>query len=174
MRTKDRSRGRGEHDDEPYEPRSEIVPGLWMGGHEYIDPDGMWTRAIVGEEFDAVYSLHSREGHGPADGVRHRVLEVPDGVLTAGQILAVETFAESVARDYAQGYRVLVRCRAGMNRSGLVVAAVLIQGGLTAGDAVAMVRRRRAPGALNNENFVSYLETGLDLAAQLTALGVDD
>lgn len=174
MRTKNSSRGRGEHEGEPYEPWSEIVPGLWMGGHEYFRADGMWARAVVADEFDAVYSLHSREGHGPADGVDHHVLEVPDDILTAGQIRAVEDFAASVARDYADGRQVLVRCRVGLNRSGLVIAAVLIRGGLTPGDAIGMIRRRRAAAALSNEHFVSYLETGLDLAAQLTALGVAD
>jgi len=142
-----------------------------MGGHEYIGGDGMWAPAIVADEFDAVYSLHFREGHGPAPGVDHHVLEVPDDVLTSQQIRAVADFAALAVQDYAGGRRVLVRCRAGMNRSGLVVAEVLIRSGLSAGDAIATIRRHRAPGALNNESFVAYLETGLDLAAQLTALG---
>ncbi|NUR61074.1 MAG: protein phosphatase [Catenulispora sp.] len=145
-----------------------------MGGHEYIDAAGQWTPAIVADEFDAVYSLHTRAGHGPADGVRHLVLEVPDGVLTAAQLRAVDRFAATAARDFADGQRLLVRCRAGMNRSGLVVASILIRSGFPLPDAVATVRRRRAAGALNNAHFVAYLETGFDLAAQLTALGTVD
>ncbi|NUP47020.1 MAG: protein phosphatase [Catenulispora sp.] len=142
-----------------------------MGGHEYLAPDGGWEPAIVADEFDAVYSLHRRDGHGPAPGVRHLWLEVPDDILTAGQITAVEHFSVAAALDFSAGLRVLVRCRAGMNRSGLVVACILIRSGYTPADAVATIRRRRASGALNNEHFVAYLETGLDLAAQLTALG---
>ena len=171
MRTKDRWRDRGGRDDTPREPWSEIVPRLWMGGHEYIDAAGEWQAAIVADEFDAVYSLHHRDGHGPVAGLRHLVLEVPDDILTAGQIRAVEHFAAAAALDFAAGKRVLVRCRAGMNRSGLVVASVLIRSGFSPDDAVAIIRRRRAAGALNNEHFVAYLETGLDLAAELTALG---
>jgi protein-tyrosine phosphatase len=142
-----------------------------MGGHEYLAGDGVWTAAIVTDQFDAVYSLHYREGYGPASGVDHHVLEVPDDVLTARQILAVEEFAASAASDYGHGRRVLVRCRAGMNRSGLVVAEVLIRSGFAPEDAIATIRRRRSPSALNNESFVAYLETGLGLAAELTALG---
>ncbi|GAA2053963.1 dual specificity protein phosphatase family protein [Catenulispora yoronensis] len=171
MRTKDHSRGHGGYGDAPEEPWSEIVPGLWMGGHEYIGADGMWTEAVVVDEFDAVYSLHNREGHGPADGVDHHVLEVPDDALTAEQIRAVEEFAAAAQRDFAARRLVLVRCRAGMNRSGLVVASVLIRSGFTPRDAIATIRRQRAARALNNEHFVAYLETGLDLAAQLTGLG---
>ena len=77
MRTKGRDRGNG--DDAPREPWSEVVPRLWMGGHEYIATDGGWTMAVVNEQFDVVYSLHFREGYGPAPWVEHHVLEVPDG-----------------------------------------------------------------------------------------------
>lgn len=170
MRTKGQKRDRGEWDNVPREPWSQIAPRLWMGGHEYLAGDGQWAEVVVGDEFDAVYSLHSRSGYGPSYWVEHHVLEVPDDVLTAEQIRAVEEFAASAAADYAAGRRVLVRCRAGMNRSGLVVGEVLIRSGYTATDAIGMIRANRAPGALNNEMFVAYLETGLGLAAELAGL----
>jgi hypothetical protein len=170
LRTK--KRGGGDHgDDVPREPWSEVVPGLWMGGHEYLAGNGGWTTAVVTDQFDVVYSLHSREGYGPDPWIDHHVLEVPDGVLDAEQIRAVDRFAASAALDFAAGRHVLVRCRAGMNRSGLVVGEVLKRRGYSAAEAIAMIRRRRAPGALNNETFVAYLETGLGLSAELTALG---
>lgn len=162
---------KGDWDDVPREPWSEVAPRLWMGGHEYIAADGISTRAIVADEFDVVYSLTAHEGYGPASGVAHHVLRVPDNALTAEQIRAVEEFAASAAADHATGRRVLVRCWAGMNRSGLVVAEVLVQHGYTAADAIAMVRKQRSPAALSNESFVGYLETGLGLAAELVGLG---
>ncbi|MEY9892937.1 hypothetical protein ABIA35_007056 [Catenulispora sp. MAP12-49] len=171
MRTKGRGGDHGDWDDVPREPWSEVAPRLWMGGHEYIAGDGVWTTAVVADQFDVVYSLHFREGYGPGSGIEHHVLEVPDDVLTARQIRAVDVFAASAALDYAAGRRVLVRCRAGMNRSGLVVAEVLIRSGYTASDAIALIRKHRAPGALNNVTFVAYLETGLGLSAELSALG---
>lgn len=167
MRTKKKDRGWG---DAPYEPWSEIAPGLWMGGHEYIGLDGLWASAVPRTEFHAVYSLHSREGHGPDPDIEHHVLEVPDDTLTAGQILAVHAFALSAARSWRDDRTVLVRCRAGLNRSGLVVAQVLMHHGWTVDDAVTLIRERRSPNALNNEVFIEYLTTGLELAAELTAL----
>ena len=154
-------------DDGPREPWSEVAPRLWMGGHEYIAADGISTRAVVTDEFDVVYSLTSHEGYGPASGVPHHLLKVPDAELTGEQILAVEEFAASAASDFSAGRRVLVRCWAGMNRSGLVVAEILIQSGYSAADAIAMIRKHRSPAALSNESFVGYLETGLGLAAAL-------
>ena len=171
MRTRQQDHDDRYRDDAPREAWSEVAPGLWMGGHEYVAGDGISTRAIVTDEFDVVYSLTSKEGYGPGSGVEHHVLRVPDDALTGQQILAVEEFASSAASDYAAGRRVLVRCWAGMNRSGLVVAEVLIQSGYTATDAIAMIRKQRSPAALNNESFVAYLETGLGLAAELAGLG---
>jgi hypothetical protein len=171
VRTKGRGRDHGDWENVPREPWSQVAPRLWMGGHEYLAGDGQWADVIVSDQFDAVYSLHARSGYGPSRWVEHHLLEVPDGVLTAEQIREVDAFAASAALDYAAGRRVLVRCRAGMNRSGLVVAEVLIRSGYTAADAIAMIRKNRAPGALNNEMFVAYLETGLGLAAELTGLG---
>lgn len=168
MRTKKKDQ---EPWDVPRQPWNEIAPRLWMGGHEYIGPDGEWTPAVAGSEFDAVYSLHSREGHGPAAGVEHHVLEVPDDPLTARQIIAVRDFAFSAAQCWLAGARVLVRCRAGMNRSGLVVAQVMVHGGWPVAEAIDLIRARRSPSALNNEVFVDYLTTGLDLSAELSALG---
>ena len=162
------------HDDwyeGPQEAWSEVAPRLWMGGHEYVAVDGTSVRAVVADEFDVVYSLTYHEGYGPGPGVEHHVLKVPDDALTAQQIRAVEEFAASAAHDHAAGRRVLVRCWAGMNRSGLVVAEVLIQSGYTAADAIAMIRKQRSPAALNNDSFVRYLETGLALAAELSGLG---
>lgn len=168
MRTKKKEPDRWEP---PRRPWNEIAPGLWMGGHEYLGPEGEWTPAVVGGEFDAVYSLHFRAGHGPAQGVEHHVLEVPDDPLTARQLLAVRDFALLAAESWKDGRQVLVRCRAGMNRSGLVVAQVLVLKGWPVADAIDLVRERRSPSALNNEVFVCYLTTGLELSAELTALG---
>ena len=170
MRTKRRDRDDQYGDDSPREPWSEVAPGLWMGGHVYLAGGGISTKAIVTDQFDVVYSLTQKEGYGPAAGVEHHVLRLPDDVLTAQQIRDVEEFAASAASDYAAGRHVLVRCWAGMNRSGLVVAEVLIQSGYTAADAIAMIRKYRSPAALNNEFFVAYLETGLGLAAELSGL----
>jgi protein-tyrosine phosphatase len=64
--------------------------------------------------------------------------------------------AEEALRALARGERVLVTCRMGLNRSGLVCALVLVLNGRRPAEAIAHIQRRR-PGALNNPEFVKAL-----------------
>ena len=41
----------------PDRPWDEILPGLWMGGHEYRGPAGQPVFAVVRGEFDLVQTL---------------------------------------------------------------------------------------------------------------------
>ncbi|WP_328951919.1 hypothetical protein OG778_32425 [Streptomyces sp. NBC_00184] len=61
-------------------------------------------------------------------------------------------------------------CHSGYNRSGLVVAQTLIELGQNSSTAIALIRQRRSPWALNNQTFEQYLNTGLDVAYLLTGL----
>ncbi|MFF7215105.1 protein phosphatase [Streptomyces sp. NPDC008238] len=149
---------------------NEVAPALWMGGHDWTDPRGAPQPAVVADEFDLVVSLFTRSGHGPAPGVEHLVAEIPDGPLTPGQIETVQGMARTVAGAVRDGRRTLVRCHSGYNRSGLVVAQALVEGGLKVTAAVALVRERRSPWALNNGTFVEYLTAGLGVARLLTGL----
>ncbi|MER7752612.1 protein phosphatase [Kitasatospora sp. NPDC097643] len=155
---------------EPQAPWSEIVPRLWMGGHQWTDSAGTPQPAVVGSEFDLVVSLFSQPGHGPDPQVRHLVSEFPDGRLTTEQIRTVQELARTTADAVRDGLTVLVRCQSGYNRSGLVVAQTLIETGLTAAEAVELIRLKRSPWALANPTFEQYLATGLDVAYLLTGL----
>lgn len=165
MRTRQKERdGRG-----PDSPWSEIRPGLWMGGHVWVGPDGE-ERAVVTTQFDLVLSLYVCEGHGPAPGVEHHVAEMPDGPLTAAQIEQVRRLAALATDAVRAGRTTLVRCHAGLNRSGLVVAQALVELGLGVPAAIELIRQRRSPWALNNQLFVEYLESGLEIAQLLSGL----
>ena len=155
---------------DPRTPWDEVVPGLWMGGHRWVDAAGQSRPVVVGAEFELVVSLFAAEGHGPAPGVPHRLAPVPDGPLDAGQLAAVQAAARAAAGAVRAGRRVLVRCRSGYNRSGLVVAQALVELGSDPAGAVRLVRERRSPWALHNGLFVEYLETGLDTARLLVSL----
>jgi hypothetical protein len=151
-------------------PWSEIVPGLFMGGHLCRLRSGECVPVVVGAEFDMVISLSRRDGHGPDSGVMHYCLEIPDGPLTAEQLAGVcdlAGFAEKAVRD---GQSVLVRCHYGDNRSGLVVAQTLLNLGHSVEHAIALIRRRRSPWTLRNRLFVDYLTTGLSVAELLAGL----
>ncbi len=151
----------------PESPWSEIRTGLWMGGHVWAGE----VRVIVEREFDLVLSLYQREGHGPPLEVEHHYAEMPDGPLTPRQIADVRRFAVLAAEAVRAGRKTLVRCHAGYNRSGLVVAQTLVELGLTVPDAITLIRRQRSPWALHNKLFVQYLESGLEVAELLTGLG---
>lgn len=146
------------------EPWTEIRPLLWMGGHEWIGPAGEPRQAVVTDEFDLVISLFARDGHGPGPGVEHLVFEIPDASLNSAQIDGARRLGAIAAEAVRQGRNTLVRCRAGYNRSGLVVGQALIDLGRSAPDAITLIRERRGSTALHNESFVAYLESGLDVA----------
>ena len=157
----------------PAHPWSEIVPNLWMGGHERTDHEGFIVPVVVEREFDVVYSLHRDPGHGPSTGVADHYLAIPDGLLTAEQLREVYGFASAATLSWHSGRKVLIRCRSGLNRSGLVIAQVLVNNGSPVEEAVELIRTRRSHRAFNNQSFVDYLTTGLLLSAQLAALGTD-
>jgi protein-tyrosine phosphatase len=74
----------------------------------------------------------------------------------------VREVASFIASLVTSGRRVLVHCTEGLNRSGVVVARALMNMGLTASDAVELVRRQRGPSvdgfpALGNQAFVDWL-----------------
>lgn len=56
------------------------------------------------------------------------------------------------------GQGVLSHCRMGFNRSALVAGLIMTHLGMSGGEVVAMLRRKR-PGALFNENFARYLHS---------------
>ncbi|KPI01181.1 Dual specificity protein phosphatase [Actinobacteria bacterium OK074] len=154
----------------PDSPWTEVVPGLWMGGHEFRDSSGQLEFAVVGSEFDLVLSLLRLPGHGPDPGVEHHVWPIPDGPLDGTQLAGVMRLARAADDALEAGRRVLVRCYSGYNRSGLVVAHALILAGHSADDAIRLIRSRRGPWALHNELFVEYLRAGLPTARLLEEL----
>ncbi|GAA4559506.1 protein-tyrosine phosphatase family protein [Planotetraspora kaengkrachanensis] len=153
-------------------PWNEIVPGLFMGGHHYRDSSGGLLPVVVGSEFDVVVSLYRRDGHGPAEAVVHRCCEIPDGPLTSRQLAEVVELGEFAAAAVREDRKVLVRCQAGYNRSGLVIVQALLTLGYSLDDAMFLVRNRRSKWALSNHLFVNYLTTGLGVAGLL--VGLDD
>ncbi|WP_405619136.1 dual specificity protein phosphatase family protein [Streptomyces sp. NBC_00076] len=154
----------------PDSPWNEIVPGLWMGGHEFASRPGQIQFAVVTGEFDLVQTLLRLPGHGPDPGVEHHVWPIPDGPLDGTQLAGVIRLARAACEALDQGRKVLVRCYHGYNRSGLVVAHALIRQGRSADEAIRLIRARRSPWALHNELFVEYLKAGLPTARLLEEL----
>ncbi|MDT0434687.1 MULTISPECIES: dual specificity protein phosphatase family protein [Streptomyces] len=154
----------------PDAPWSEIVPGLWMGGHEFRGSSGEREFAVVRDEFDLVQSLLRLPGLGPDPGVEHHVWPIPDGPLDGTQLTGVIRLARAAHEALDEGRQVLVRCYHGYNRSGLVVAHTLVRGGCSTEEAIRLIRTRRSPWALHNDLFVDYLRAGLPTARLLEEL----
>jgi hypothetical protein len=145
---------------------SEIRPGLFIGGHDYFSPEGRVENVVVEDEFDLVLSLYERYGCGPSIGVERRYARVPDGILNANDLATVRRFADIGAEAISNRRTVLCRCQAGYNRSGLLAAFILLRHGVTAANAVEVIRERRSPFALCNEHFVELIHAE---AARLAA-----
>jgi len=137
----------------------EILDGLFMGGtHDdatVADPKPLYGLG-GGKEFDAVVTLYAW-----AQPVDWEVEELRygfgDGALYGDDITRVLRAAAWAYERWQDGDRVLVRCQAGLNRSGLVTALVLVLAGWEPADAIRRIRATRSPHALFNKHFVRWL-----------------
>lgn len=150
---------------------SEVLPGLWQGGTHWKDV--LWNtdrdfQNITRDDFDLVVTMYA-----DANPVDWFVEEIRLGVMDAHiddvdlpRILAVVT---RVHKAWKQGDKVLIRCQAGWNRSGLITALVLIKDGMNPAAAIDLIRERRSPSALCNRSFATWLvEQGETAVLELT------
>lgn len=140
----------------PADPPTELVPGrLWQGGCP-VDYD--WARAAG---ITAVLDLADPDTYPPAgatEGLVYLKTPLVDGADLPDPAVTVR-LAELVAGLIEDGYRVLVHCTFGRNRSGLVASLVVRRLlGLTGAEAMTYVQRRRE-GTVNNEVFAGWLRS---------------
>jgi len=137
----------------------EILPRLWQGGTEDDDvvgcptPAGHYSRS---HPFDLVVTLFADAQPVPWE-VEELRFGFPDSSLTPRAIERAVALSAHAHSRWQSGARVLVRCQAGVNRSGLVMALTLMRHGLSATDAIGLIRDRRGPAALSNRHFVLWL-----------------
>lgn len=138
---------------------SEILPGLFMGGT--ADRDVVQVAqagAGLGERrpYDAVVTLYAWAQPVPWE-VEELRYGFGDCELDSTDLDRVLRAARWAWRRWQSGDQVLIRCQAGLNRSGLVTALVLLLEGYDAASAVSLVRERRSSWALCNHHFVEWL-----------------
>jgi len=139
---------------------SEILPGLYQGGTaDYDDRTfGRTAPVITPEHFDTVITLYAHAG--PVDWY---VKEVRLGFFDHNEVdLDEHDLAHAVRiafRDWKRGKRVLIRCQAGWNRSGLIMALTLMLEGYTPDDAISLIRANRSEYALCNDYFEWWIRT---------------
>jgi hypothetical protein len=146
----------------PYQPTSlysEIAPNLFMGGtadEDVIHQAVAYNKARTDLPFDAIITMYAWAN--PADW---RVQEFRYGIYdSAIADIDLDRLKQAVEFGYNRwlsGDRVLVRCQAGLNRSGLVTALIMMSTGLDAETAIEQIRKNRAEIALFNNSYVEWL-----------------
>ena len=140
---------------------SEILPGLWQGGTHDFDTLEFPKEYPIWKsqgEFDSVATLYAI-AHPVGWGVAERRYGFPDSALSENDIPEIHDIADWAHREWKSGKKVLIRCQAGLNRSGICMALVLMKEGYQPNEAINLIRSLRSPHALCNADFVRYLQS---------------
>jgi protein-tyrosine phosphatase len=138
---------------------SMVAPNLFQGGTDDLDVIHLAqtnNRPRTDLPFDAIVTMYAWAR--PADwNIQEFRYGVPDASIKDIDLDRLRQAVEFGYDRWKQGDRVLVRCQAGLNRSGLVTALIMIKDGLTPIEAINTIRDSRGPDALFNENFHAWL-----------------
>ena len=134
---------------------TEILPGLWQGGTSESSLLGQPTKPSHSRgrrPFDLIVTLYAVEQPAPW-GVEEIRYGFPDAELDPRDLDRVREVADYAAERWKAGDRVLIRCQAGVNRSGLVTALVLLAEGWRPRRILEHLRACRSPNVLSNSDF---------------------
>jgi hypothetical protein len=138
---------------------SEILPNLFISGtlDEDVVQRGKTSRALSEPSpFDSVVCMY---GHANPIGyyVREQRFGIADAELDEASKPEIIQLADWLHSEWKQGKSVAGKCQAGLNRSSLIVALVLLKEGYTATEAIDLIRQRRSEYALFNSHFVEFI-----------------
>ena len=143
----------------PKDLYSEILPNLFMGGTH--DDDVVYAKPtdkhkINSNKFDCVITMYAWAN--PTDwGVEEIRYGIPDSDINDANIKKLLDIAYWGYQRWLSGEKVLIRCQAGLNRSGLITTLILMMNELNPTSAINLIRDKRTPFALFNKNYVSWL-----------------
>ena len=80
-----------------------------------------------------------------------------DGPVESHVYQESERIADWAHSEWKSGSTVLIRCQAGLNRSGLITSLILLKEGLSLAQILELIRSKRGEYALSNKHFVEYL-----------------
>jgi hypothetical protein len=150
----------------PYDDSHQILPGLFMGGSPFTtrvdDEDRQFKMRGFDNDprpFDAIITLFPKAF--PAGyGVEELRFGFPDDLANgvAGayreKILEIAIWGHG---KWQAGSKLLVRCAAGENRSGLITLLILQKHGIETDEAVSLIRSQRQKGSpLHNPHFIEF------------------
>lgn len=140
---------------------SEILPGLWQGGTDDFDTLAFPITHVFQnreKQFDAVATFYA-SAHPVGWEISERRFGFPDAELNERNLPEIHSIAEWAFQQWKSGKKVLIRCQAGLNRSGLCTALILMKNGMSSNDAISLIREKRSENALFNVHFVNYLNS---------------
>lgn len=143
--------------DYPKQLWSEVLPNLWQGGTDDDDVfDQLAKPMITKKDFDLVFTAYACAN--PVDWfVKEIRFGFYDSDMTDFDPNELQAIVRYIHAEWKRGQKVLIRCQAGLNRSGLVMALVLIREGYTAQEAIALIHEKRSKHALFNGRFAKWL-----------------
>lgn len=146
-----RMKGTAYHGNTPFDVpfMTEVAPNLWHGGCQNGLELPHFIKNLVSlypwESYTIKHDLHSR-------------LEVMMYDSLDQSMEEIDSIAKWVFKARWSG-PVLVHCQAGLNRSSLIVARVLMMDGYTADQAIEMIREKRSEACLCNPAFETYIRS---------------
>lgn len=145
----ERMKGIAYHGNTPFDVPyiSHIAENLFQGGCE----NGL----VLPENIVHVISLYPWEEYTAHHQIRSMlsVIMYDSEDQGYGQVNAIASWVNACRADGPT----LVHCQAGLNRSSLVAARALILQGMTAPQAIAVLREGRSPACLCNPSFEAWL-----------------
>lgn len=139
---------------------SEILPGLFMGGtadNDVVDVAKPLRNLNEVQEFDSVVTCYSW-AQPMSWYVHENRFGFADGPIDDKTLDKVKDISGWIYREWKSGKRCLIRCQAGLNRSGILTALTIMRDGYTADEAIELIRLKRSPHALFNQDFVTKLQ----------------
>lgn len=126
---------------------SHIDGNLYMGGCI----DGV----VLPDDFYRVFSLYPWEKYTLGPDTNYVELTLYDSAQMP-DVTIIDGMADQIIQSLLRG-KTLVHCQAGLNRSGLLCAIVLMKLGKTPVKALALLRKKRHQVVLCNETFESWI-----------------
>lgn len=131
---------------------SHVDGNLWQGG--------CINGVRLPDDFEFVVSLYPWEKYELGDRTTRIELKLYDAgeIPDERQLLDLARIVNALR---LKG-KTLVHCQAGLNRSGLVCALALVEGGMEPATAIALLREKRCDAVLCNAVFEQWLLTRID------------
>lgn len=138
---------------------SEVLPKLFIGGtddRDVISNPNRHESLIDCTEFESVVTLYAYANPKGWHVAENRY-GFPDSALSLSDMVAVRNLADWLHKEWRAGKNALARCQAGLNRSSLIIALVLLLEGYSSQEAIELIRARRSEDALFNKSFVAFI-----------------